>query len=416
MPLCAAFALRATQGLEEVRTYDKRLHKRCPEDGASGAATADHGRCVRLEAIENQARGAGKRNNPVFWQALLDASYGTYSDSVAYLALVDQNGNLLAHAEKSLPGSSKTAENDDGEIYRYEALLGRPRNPRREPNPSVAGWRMRIGLYAADADFIRRLAYLQLGVSGLTIAVLIALSAYLMRMLHRFVELKVREGAEAQLRSLGMMAASLAHEIRNPLGAMKGLTQLAQEDLAPDNEAQTRLRTVVREAERLERLVTDLLEFARPKEPQISDFDLMDLLSDVKAMLHGKLESSGVALSFSREPASLNIRSDPGGLRQVLLNVILNAVDASPAGSTVVLSINHNGNDKSTAIQIDDAGPGLGGRNPEELFQPFVTTKVRGTGLGLAVSHQIMESLGGSLTLEDNPQGGTRCTIHLRFP
>jgi two-component system sensor histidine kinase HydH len=260
---------------------------------------------------------------------------------------------------------------------------------------------------------MERLAFTQLAVSGLAIIALIGLSWYLMRMLHRFLELKAKEGAEAQLKSLGTMAASLAHEIRNPLGAMKGLTQLAQEDLQPDNAAQERLRTVVTEAERLERLVTNLLDFARPKEPQMSELDLRDLLSDVKTILQPRLETAHVSLQILTDQDPLSIQSDSSGLRQVLLNVIFNAIDASASGGTVVLETIRGNDNKSIMIQIDDSGQGLGGRNPDELFQPFVTTKSRGTGLGLAVSRQIIESLGGDLTLSNNPQGGARCSIRL---
>ncbi len=129
----------------------------------------------------------------------------------------------------------------------------------------------------------------------------------------------------------------MAHEIRNPLGAIKGLTQLAQEDISPDNAAQAQLRTVVSEAERLEGLVTNLLDFARPKEPQISEFDVVDLLADVQNMLRPRMEASGVALRLEADSSPLRARSDQAGLRQVLLNVLLNAIDASPHGSTVVL-------------------------------------------------------------------------------
>jgi signal transduction histidine kinase len=365
------------------------------------------------EAIESQARGPGKRNNPAFWQSLIEANYAAYSESVAYIALVDQNGNLLAGTGTISPGTAEATTKRDGEIYAFEQTLARPRNPRGESSPAVAGWRIRIGLYASDADFIKRLAFSQLAVSGLAIVALIALSIYLTRMLHRYLEMKAREGAEAQLKSLGIMAASLAHEIRNPLGAMKGLTQLAQEDLPPENAVQSRLQTVVTEAERLERLVTDLLDFARPKEPQISEIDLMNLLSDVKAVLQPRLKAAAVTLHTPEISNPLIIRTDPDGLRQVLLNIILNAVDASPAESDVRLELIRGGGDGFIIIQIDDYGQGLGGRDPGELFQPFVTTKSRGTGLGLAVSRQIVESLGGSLILSENPKGGARCSIQL---
>lgn len=237
------------------------------------------------------------------------------------------------------------------------------------------------------------------------------LSIYLIRMLNRFLEIKKREAAEAQLKSLGIMAASLAHEIRNPLGAMKGLTQLAQEELPTDHAAQTQLQTVVNEAERLEKLVTDLLDFARTKEPQLSKFNLAELLSDIKTMLQSRLDASKAALQFSIDPNPFYLRSDPAGLRQVLLNVLINAIDATPANGVVALTAMHEKDHKSILIRIDDSGEGFGQKNPEELFQPFVTTKARGTGLGLAVSKQIVGSLGGSLNLENLPQGGARCSI-----
>ena len=113
------------------------------------------------------------------------------------------------------------------------------------------------------------------------------------------------------------------------------------------------------------------------------------------------------------DPNPFNLRSDPAGLRQVLLNVLINAIDATPANGVVVLTAMREEDHKSIVIRVDDSGTGLGQKNPDELFQPFVTTKDRGTGLGLAVSKQIVESLGGSLNLENLPQGGARCSIML---
>jgi signal transduction histidine kinase len=369
-------------------------------------------------AIEARARGPGRRNNPAFWQSLLEEAYETHAGSVSYLALIDQDGRTLAGAGELPPGSSITAANTDddvykNDVYKFEESLPQSRNPRNEPSPAVAGWRMQIGLFSADADFIQKQAFWQLAVSGLAVIVLLALSIHLIRMLNRYLELKEREGAEAQLKSLGIMAASLAHEIRNPLGAMKGLTQLAKEDLPHDHEAQGQLDTVVSEAERLEQLVTDLLDFARPKAPQVNEFDLMGLLSKVKDMLQSKLEPAKVELQFTAKAGPLMILSDPRGLRQVLFNVLINAIDASPPAGKVVLSVISSETDRSIIIQVDDSGLGPGEMNSDDVFQPFVTTKVRGTGLGLAVSRQIVESLHGTITLGHNPQGGGRCTIQL---
>ena len=364
-------------------------------------------------ALDAQVRGQERRHNPAFWQSILETNYEAYSASVAFLALLDQNGAVLASMGK-LPdaGADKSgvAQND---IYLFEELLPKSRNPRGDGIHAAAGWRIRVGLKTEDTDFIKRMAFLQLIVSGLAIAALIVLFIYLIRMLNRFLELKGREAAEAQLKSLGIMAASLAHEIRNPLGAMKGLTQLAQEELPPDHAAQTQLRTVVNEAERLEKLVTDLLDFARKKQPQISEFNLAELLSDIRTMLQSKLEASKTSLRISLDPNPMPLRSDPAGLRQILLNVLINAIDATPADGEVVLAARCEKDNKSLTIQIDDSGTGLGPKASDELFQPFVTTKARGTGLGLAVSKQIVESLGGSLNLDNLPQGGARCSIKI---
>ncbi len=358
--------------------------------------------------LDGQARGAGRRNNPLFWQSLLESNYTAYADSVDFLALVDQSGNVLAYKGSS-PQVPKLAQKSTNNVYVFEELLAHPRNPRNE----VTGWRLQIGLLSSDTDFIRRHAFLQLAISGLAVIALVVLSISLVCTLNRFLALKVREGAEAQLKSLGIMAASLAHEIRNPLGAMKGLTQLAREDLPPDHAIQPQLQTVVSEAERLERLIADLLDFARAKEPQISQLELAELMSNIKTMLQPRLERSKVALRLSPDTPPMIVRSDAAGLRQILLNVLMNAIDATPEGGVIELTARRNESDQSIVIRVDDSGTGLGQNAPDELFQPFVTTKVRGTGLGLAISKQIAERLGGTLKLENLPQGGTRCSITL---
>ncbi len=100
-------------------------------------------------------------------------------------------------------------------------------------------------------------------------------------------------------------------------------------------------------------------------------------------------------------------------MRQVLLNVLLNALDFTPQGGRVSIAVRAESSPKMVVVEVDDSGPGIGGRDPEELFEPFVTTKVQGTGLGLAVSKQIVEGLGGTIKLANLPAGGARCTISL---
>jgi signal transduction histidine kinase len=364
-------------------------------------------------SIESEARGGGRRNNPEFWKTLLEEKYETYRDVAAFLALVDQDNRTLAFAGDPSFASGDWDALSNGDIYNFEEKVGRIRGPRRDENSPVSEWKIRVGLYASEADFIRNQAWILLGVSGAAIAALVMVSLYLIRTLNRFLQLKKRESSEEHLKSLGIMAASLAHEIRNPLGSMKGLTQLVQEDLARDHHAQKNLSTVVSEAERLERLVSDLLDFARPKEPQISAFSLNDLIADIGSMLEPRFVASRISFQCDLDGGPKTVRSDAAGIRQVLLNLLMNALDATPEGGTVFLKTVRDASDGAVTIQVDDTGPGLGERNAEDLFEPFVTTGTRGTGLGLTISRGIIESLDGTLTLADNSQGGMRCTIRL---
>jgi signal transduction histidine kinase len=273
--------------------------------------------------------------------------------------------------------------------------------------------RLRVGVYSSSADFIRWQAILHLVMNGVAILTLLALARYFLRTLQRFLQLKASEESARHLTALGSMAATLAHEIRNPLGAMKGLTQLAQEDLPGDHKTQSLMSTVVREAERLEQLVTDLLNFARPRDPQLSEFDILRTLVEVKTVLQPKLEATRVTLEIERSTDGFAIHSDESGLRQIFLNVVLNAMDITPPEGVIWIRIRREERAGMLFVEVDDSGPGLGGRDPEELFQPFATTKTKGTGLGLPISRQIAERLGGSLKLADRPGGGARCTLSL---
>jgi signal transduction histidine kinase len=366
-------------------------------------------------SIDSQARGPGRRRNPVFWKSLIDQHMeSSGGGAIVFIALLDGAGAPIASSKdfnpavlKIPPGSKKSG------IYAFSFPLMPGSSMGKMMGSPIASWQLRLGMRNSAANFIQRQAMAQALVAIAAMIVLGILSYTLLRNARRFIALQNREQSDRHLRMLGTMAASLAHEIRNPLGAMKGLTQLAQEELPPDHIAQPQLKTVVSEAERLEQLVTDLLDFARTKDPQISEFDLAALISDIKTIVNSRPEASKVAMRISANPNPLIIRSDPAGLRQVLLNVLINAIEATPQGETVTLTTVLEESHKSIVIRIDDSGKGLGDRSPDELVQPFFTTKIQGTGLGLAISKQIIESLGGSLNLENLSGGGARCSIKL---
>ncbi len=364
-------------------------------------------------AIDAQARGPGRRNNPTFWQKIIEDNFESYGPALASYIVVDSSGQIIAGKSKAGFDTATLPPAAGGrDILVYEFPLVAPGQSHMGMTPMIAGWRLRIGIFKSAADFVTRQAALQLAASGAAIVLILGLSWLLLRTLRRFVALKEREHSDRRLRSLGVMAATLAHEIRNPLGAMKGLTQLAQEGLPAAHETQALMKTVVTEAERLERLVSDLLTFASFKRPQNHEFDYIRLVVEVKSALEAK-QREGEKLELITGFEQLPIFSDDHGLRQVLFNVFLNALDFTPPDGKVVVRLRTEKDTKSVITEVDDSGPGIGSRDSEELFEPFVTTRVKGTGLGLAVSRQIIESLGGTISLGNIPSGGARCTICL---
>ncbi len=382
-------------------------------------------------ALDLQARGPN-RSNPSFWQGLFADSVGAHGSSVGFLVLVDESGNVLASEGDRFAAAFLAPEGfvrcQETRLFVYEAALVSPRmGMGMGMGPGMGGGagkglgmgrpgaprRLRVGIYSSAADFIYWQAVTQLAMNAVAIATLLLLSRFFLSTLRRFLHLKARRESEKHLAALGGMAATLAHEIRNPLGAMKGLTQLVQEDLPGDHRSQSLMSTVVREAERLEQLVTHLLTFARPREPEIGRFDFARLLSDLHTSLQPNLQTAGISLGIDVRPPGLVIASDENGLRQVLLNVLLNAIDSTPAEGRIMVRVHREDKTQTLVTEVEDSGQGLGGRDPEELFQPFATTKTKGTGLGLSISRQIIERLGGTIGLAERNEGGARCTIRL---
>jgi signal transduction histidine kinase len=171
--------------------------------------------------------------------------------------------------------------------------------------------------------------------------------------------------------------------------------------------------TVVKEAQRLGQLITDLLTFARPSDGRLTDFDLADLMQEVIDFLTPQANEAGVALQIEDRLEPTEVHSDRDGLKQVLLNVILNAVEATPDQGKVHVSIDRNGKGRQAKVEIRDDGPGPGNTDPEELSRPFKITKLKGNGLGLAVSRRIVDRLDGTIRLNDAPKGGTLCTLRI---
>ena len=218
-----------------------------------------------------------------------------------------------------------------------------------------------------------------------------------------------------QLVVVGELAAGLVHEIKNPLAGIKAAMQLLSGEAALSAEDREVLDKVAREVVGLEGLLRSFLDFARPVRPQLTEVDLNGFVESVAAFYlrsHAAKRDCPVriARSLGRIPLA---RVDPMQLQQVLLNLLLNAVDAMPDGGAVEVRTGFDQRANEVHIDIADGGRGISPAHAHQIFRPFFTTKPGGTGLGLAVSKRLVEQHGGSLSFTPNPGGGTVFRVQL---
>jgi two-component system sensor histidine kinase PilS (NtrC family) len=230
-----------------------------------------------------------------------------------------------------------------------------------------------------------------------------------------------------RLAAVGELSASIAHEIRNPLAAISGSIQVMQG--ARSEESDRLMEIVMREVDRLDRLISDFLSFARPGEPKIELVSLEDLFSEVLAMFEAS-RPAGVTLERELH-AGLGVHADPGQLRQVLWNLLVNAAQAMPEGGVVRIEARPSRGRASqearspgrmdeqkpvwAEIIVMDQGPGIPKEVVDRVFDPFFTTKAGGTGLGLAIVHRVIAEHRGVVRVERGP-GAFRTAIRLSLP
>lgn len=215
-----------------------------------------------------------------------------------------------------------------------------------------------------------------------------------------------------RLAAIGELAAGLAHELRNPLAGISGSVQMLQQaNLEPLQ--QRLLGIVLREIDRLDALIADFLRFARPTPPQPLQLDLHPLVAEVLEVFTRRSDVPEVRL-INTVPTDLRLTVDPGQLRQVLLNLVLNAAQASQPGGRIEVSAHVDESDPSLiCLQVRDEGAGMAPDVQARIFNPFFTTRPEGTGLGLAQVHRIVEDHGGSLGVLSQPGEGSTFTLRL---
>jgi signal transduction histidine kinase len=247
---------------------------------------------------------------------------------------------------------------------------------------------------------------LELEVSVQDLLVQDQLSGYIV-VVHNRSELSRLErdlARQEKLAAIGRLTASIAHEIRNPLTSIAGSLELLRPSItAREPENRELFDIVFKEIRRLNDLISELRVYTSQKKPRVEVLDLVEFIQETVMLCEADPKNAGTRFQVELPP-SCDVRFDPGGLRQVLLNLIINAVQAAP-GTWVKLSLAHLGDELH--VDVADPGPGIPPELQERIFEPFVSTKNSGTGLGLAVAGHILMAHGGKLELVRSDENGT---------
>jgi two-component system sensor histidine kinase HydH len=231
--------------------------------------------------------------------------------------------------------------------------------------------------------------------------------------------MRKKEEAERKLQHaerlslMGQMTASIAHEIKNPLGSIKGAAQILKGDNLSNEEKLEFADIIEKETDRLDHVVTDFLSYARPTPTNFSDVDLSEILHSAHKQLSFQAGSQNIIIDIPRQELPI-IKADPDKLRQVILNIMLNAFQAMPDGGRISISCRIlEDKPKKIEIEMADSGHGIPSADIARIFDPFFSTKSRGSGLGLATTQAIIKEHKGEIMAESIEGQGTKFIITL---
>ena len=351
-------------------------------------------------AAENALRANGKGSAGEIREILSDRV-------VAYALIAGGDGTVLFHTNPRMAGTILPEEGLDRWLrsgagfgrrvtlgtglpaYEYNYILHHP-----DGTPEL----LRIVLHTAAADRILSDARTMWWSVAGALALLWAAGILLERLFARQLRLAAEVERRERLSLIGQMTASLAHEIRNALGGIKGFVQLDQERNTPPDARNGAVSPVLRGIARIESLVNDLLLFSREETYESHPVDVGPLLRE--ALESDAPRWGSVELSI---PPGIRARADREKLRRVLANGIRNAVESMGDGGTLRITVGEK--DRRIAIRIEDEGRGIPEPERPRLFTPFHTTKTDGTGLGLAYSRKVVEGMGGHIELSNRKEG-----------
>lgn len=215
------------------------------------------------------------------------------------------------------------------------------------------------------------------------------------------------------LATLGELAAGLAHEIRNPLAGIAGVMDIIGRDLPEKSPARDVLKEVRQEVMRVNRIVTDLLEIARPKPPEYRAADLNATAEHAVIFARQQALSQPVKVELHKYDGQLLVEHDTGQIHQVLLNLMLNAIQAMEEAGPGQVDVDVSSRDEQAVVSVSDTGKGIKPEHLANIFRPFFTTKGQGTGLGLSLARRIVEDHGGKITVTSEVGRGSTFEVML---
>jgi signal transduction histidine kinase len=217
-----------------------------------------------------------------------------------------------------------------------------------------------------------------------------------------------------RLSALGELSAGLAHEIRNPLGSIEGAVQILRREELPLETRDEFGDLAQKEVNRLKGLLTNFLDFARPQTPKLVSTEPLQLLESVSKLAAETAKMSGTQVRIETGGSLPPVLVDSEQMKQVLLNLVINAIQAMRAGGEVVLRAARAPEaPQSVVLEVQDEGVGIPSQDLERVFNPFVTTRPDGTGLGLSIAYQIVSHHGGHIAARRNPERGMTFTVTL---
>jgi two-component system, NtrC family, sensor histidine kinase HydH len=214
-----------------------------------------------------------------------------------------------------------------------------------------------------------------------------------------------------RLTAAGQLSASLAHEIRNPLASISGAAGILSRGQASAESRAECLEILMKESQRLNKLLTNFLNFARPRLPRLQPTESTAIVQSVTVLAQHAASVRGISLELQEQEPAREINCDPEQIKQLLLNLILNAIEATPSGGTVLIRSLFKSD--RFCIEVCDEGSGIAPEAKERIFEPFFTTKENGTGLGLAIAANIAAQHQGSLSCRPGQPAGTIFRVEL---